>query len=349
MKIVVISDPKLISQIESKNPKKTNELENKNNSQEKIKNPLAILQDALNDFDNKVSFFPPKLDEIIHLKPKSYDLIINNADKISTNYHPAQIVGIFDLTQIPYCGSQIDAITICKNKPLFKSLLKLNHIATPKFQILKIQGGKIPEIRKDFKYPLVLKFFNAGIHTHSIKDKVIKNSVELQENLKIFLNKTKNYFALLEEYITGRKFYLPILGNELNNNIRFLPAIETLSSEEDLQANLLADSNLLEKKFLELTDPLVKHARKIAKKAYNFFNCRDYAMAVFILDKNTNNLLLHEINPITSLLPNGKISIAAEHLGILYSEIINDIILATLLRYGFKLKGKYVKKHKNIK
>ena len=41
-------------------------------------------------------------------------------------------------------------------------------------------------------------------------------------------------------------------------------------------------------------------------------------------DKKNNNLLLHEINPITSILPDGKIFIAAEHLGISYTEFINE-------------------------
>ncbi len=348
MKIAVISDTKLISQIEGKNPKKA--VESEIDLQENvIKTPLATLQEALKDFGNKISFIPPNLELITQIKPNSYDLIIK-ANKNSTKHHPAQFIGLLDLTEIPYCGSQIDAITICKNKPLFKSLLQLNYIATPKFQILKVQSGKIPDIRKDFKFPLILKFFNAGIHTQSILDKVITNSDELDENLNINLKKSKNYFVLLEEYIVGRKFYLPILGNELNGNIRFLPAIETISSdEEDLLAKLSLNSDSLEKKFLEMTNPLIKHARKMAIKAYNFFNCKDYAMAVFILDKNTNNLLLHELNPLTSILPGGKISIAAEHLGISYSEMINDIILTTLLRYDIKLKGKYAKQLKNLK
>ncbi len=349
MKIAVICDPKSIPQIEGKSAKKT--IESEYDLQDNVtKTPLGALQEALKDFDNKVSFIPLNLDLLIHIKPNSYDLIIKARNVTSTKHQSAQFIGLLDLTEIPYCGSQIDAITICKNKPLFKSLLQLNYIATPKFQILKVQGGKIPNIRKDFKFPLILKFFKAGIHAQSILDKVITNSDEIYENLNIYLKKSKNYFVLLEEYIIGRKFYLPILGNELNGNIRFLPAIETVfSDEEDLQEKLLSNSNSLEKKFMEITNPLIKHARKMAIKAYNFFNCRDYAMAVFILDENTNNLLLHELNPLTSILPGGKISIAAEHLGISYSEILNDIILVTLLRYDIKLKGKYAKQLKNLK
>ena len=288
---------------------------------------IFLTLDALIDFDNKISFIPLAQDLLAQLQQSSFDLILTTTNKTSTQNRPAQFIGLLDLTRIPYCGSQMDSISICKNKPFFKSLLQLNSIATPKFQILKIQGGKIPKIRKDFKYPLILKFFHAGIHTRSILDKIITNLDELQENLKSHLKKSKTYVALAEEYVRGRKIYLPILGNELNGNIRFLPAIETIysSNEEDFQARIQSNSNEDEKKFLETTDPLVKRVRKIAIKAYNFFNCHDYAMFVFILDAKTNNLLLHEINPITSLLPDGKINIAAEHLGISYNELINDV------------------------
>lgn len=352
MKIAILSDPSLISQIQGKEGTKTKESKEstENIQDDESKPPLVKLQDALRDFDNKISLIALKVDTLAQLQQNSFDLILNTTNKISTHYRPAQYIGLLDLTRIPFCGSQMDSVSICKNKPFFKSLLKLNAIATPNFELIKIQGGKIPNIQKKFNYPLILKFYHAGIHTNSISDMVIMDFDELQENLNTHLKKSKNYFALAEEYIVGRKIYLPILGNELNRNIRFLPAIETISSsnEEDLQENLLSSSDSLEKKFLEFTDPLVKRARKIAIKAYNFFNCHDYAMFVFILDKRTNNLLLHEINPITSLFPDGKISIAAEHLGISYSEIINDIILSTLLRYDVKLKGKYAKRFKSI-
>lgn len=351
MKIAILSDPSLISQIESKERTKSKDSKEltENIQDDESKPPLAKLQDALMDFDNKISLIALKVDNLAQLQQNSFDLILNTTNKISTHYRPAQYIGLLDLTRIPFCGSQMDSVSICKNKPLFKSLLQLNYIATPNFELIKIQGGKIPNIQKKFNFPLILKFYHAGLHTNSISDKVIMNFNELQENLNTHLKKSKNYFALAEEYIIGRKIYLPILGNELNGNIRFLPAIETIpSNEEDLQEKLLSSSDSQEKKFLELTDPLVKRARKIAIKAYNFFNCHDYAMFVFILDKKTNNLLLHEINPITSLLPDGKIAIAAEHLGISYSEIINDIILSTLLRYDVKLKGKYAKRLKNL-
>ncbi len=348
MKIAILSDPSIISQIESKEGTKSKESTD-NLENDDSKPPIVKLQDALRDFDNKISFIALKVDALAQLQQNSFDLILNTTNKISTHYRPAQYIGLLDLTRIPFCGSQMDSVSICKNKPMFKSLLKLNAIATPNFELIKIQGGKIPNIQKKFKYPLILKFYHAGIHTNSISDKVIMNFNELQENLNTHLKKSKNYFALAEEYIIGRKIYLPLLGNELNGNIRFLPAIETISSDNDnLQARIQSNSNEEEKKFIELTDPLVKRARKIAIKAYNFFNCHDYAMFVFILDKNTNNLLLHEINPITSLFPDGKIANAAEHLGISYPEIINDIILSTLLRYEVKLKGKYAKRFKII-
>jgi len=349
MKIAILSDPSLISQIESKEGTKSKESK-ENLQDDDSKPPLVRLQDALRDFENKISFIALKFDTLAQLQQNSFDLILNTTNKISTHYRPAQYIGLLDLTRIPFCGSQMDSVSLSKNKPMFKSLLKLNNIATPNFELIKIQGGKIPDIKKKFNYPLILKFYHAGIHTKSISDKVIMNLDELQENLTTHLKKSKNYVALAEEYIVGKKIYLPILGNELNGNIHFLPAIETTfsSKDDDLQARLQSNSNEEEKKFLEMTDPLVKRARKIAIKAYNFFNCHDYAMLVFILDKKTNNLLLHEINPITSLLPDGKIAIAAEHLGISYSELINDIILSTLLRYDVKLKGKYAKRFKII-
>ncbi|TFH30133.1 MAG: hypothetical protein E4G98_02645, partial [Promethearchaeota archaeon] len=136
---------------------------------------------------------------------------------------------------------------------------------------------------------------------------------------------------------------------DLNDDIHFLPAVEfQYPPELTNNERRKADNDKLEKSFLEITNPIVKRARKVAHKAYTFCHCRDLAMAVFLINEKTDNLLLHEINPITSILPASKMAMAAEHVGLSYSEMINDLILTALKRYDMKLSGKYGKREKTL-
>lgn len=310
---------------------------------------LQILSDALEEYGNKVTFLSPNEQLLTKLLEGKFDFILNTADKVATKYQPAQYVGLFDLANIPYLGSRLDAIGICKNKALFKSILQLNFIATPKFQIYKMQSGQFPKIDKKLRYPLIVKFFYEGIHEVSLPDQLAKTPDDIDDQIKMASKKKKFSYAIIEEYIPSRKFYLPIFGNDLNDDIHFLPALEYIYPKDwTLEQRLQAKNEELETQFLEITNPIVKRARKVAHKAYTFCHCRDFAMAVFLIDEKTNNLLLHEINPITNLLPKGKMSLAAEHVGLSYREMINDLILTALKRYDMKLRGKYGRREKTL-
>lgn len=315
----------------------------------KTTSPLIRLEEALKSYDNTVEFLYPDDKLFSLLQMGKFDLILNTTNKMSTQMHPAQYVALFDIVGIPFVGSNMGAIYLCKYKALFKSLLKLNLIATPPFQILKIQGGKFPPIRKTFQFPVILKFFSEGIHLPKIQDQVANTSADVKDILTDFAKKHQFSSVLVEEFIIGRRLYLPLMGNDLNDSIHFLPALEyqypTEISFDNQKALAYSD---LEVKFLEMTDPVVSRARKVARKVYTFCNCRDYAMAVFFWDEKNNNLLLHELNPMSSLLLDSKFMTAAGYVGLSYHDMVNDIILAALERYGIKIRGKYAKRLKKL-
>lgn len=355
MYIAILTDSKLLALKEEYEKKKEKESESKNTEHiDEIesaskKSPLSIMKKAFESYDNQVEFLVPNENLFNLLTMGKFDLIVNTAGKIATNFQPAQYIGMLDITKIPFSGSKMATIGMCKDKALFKSLLRLNYIATNPFQKMKITSGVIPPIKERLKYPLVVKFFTEGIHEPSIPDKIAKDKQELQEVLENFAKKYEFSYVLLEEFVPGKKYYLPILGNDLNDNIRFLPMMEyhypSLNAPEEI---ISAKVHTPEIQFLEITNPLVKRARDVAKKAYNFFNCRDYAMVVFLQDERNENLLLHEINPLTSLLPTSKLVQAADHIGESYEDIINEIVLYTMIRYKMKIRGKYSKKLKEI-
>ena len=355
MYIAILTDPKLIQQMQeyetkSKQEKSEDSEELEDVNDDSFKNsPLFIMKKAIESYDNQVEFL--SLDDNLYnlLQVGKFDLIINTADKLDSSYNPANYAGMFEISKIPYCASKMTAIGLVKDRSLFKSLLRLNHIATAPFQKIKFQPGKIPSIKTILKFPIVIKYYTEGIHNRDFPDQICHEKKELQAILENQSKKHEYSYALLEEYIPGKKYYLPIIGNELNENIRFLPMVEyTYPTVQDPTEKIGTISAKPEINFIERTNSIVKRARDVAVKASNFYNCRDYTMAVFLQDERNDNLLLHELNPLTSLLPNGKLNQSADHIGENYEELINEIILFTLLRYKLKIRGKYAKKLKDI-
>lgn len=355
MYIAILTDSKLIARKEEYE-KKLESLDQEKMAEqfdetEKLytESPLSVMKKALEAYDNQVEFLSPdeNLYNLLHMG--KFDLIVNTAGKLATNFQPAQYIGMLDITKIPFSGSKMTTIGLCKDKALFKQLLRLNYIATTPFQKMKISKENIPPIKSILKFPIVVKFFTEGIHEANISDSIAEDKQELQEILENIAKKYDFSYVLLEEYVPGKKYYLPVIGNDLNDNIRFLPMMEydypSAQSPKEIIGAKLPPAKV---KFLEMTNPLVKRARDVAKKAFTFYNCRDYAMVVFLQDERNENLLLHEINPLTSLLPTGKILQAADHIGDTYAEILNEILLYTMIRYKMKIRGKYNKKFKEI-
>ncbi len=355
MYIAILTNPTLISQKEDYDhqieAQKNDATELHEDDLEALmqKSPLTLIKQAFISYDNQTEFLPSDENLYNLLQLGKFDLIINTAGKKTTGNQPVQHIGMLDLTKIPYSGSRMATIGLCKDKFLFKSLLRLNYIATAPFQKLKIFRGNIPKINPNLKFPLVVKFFYEGIHETQIPDQLVEKMDDLLKILENFAKKHVFSYVLIEEFIPGKKYYLPLLGNDINNNIRYLPMMEyDYPSVTTPKENIGAELPKPNISFLERTNPFVKRARDVAKKAYTFFNCCDYAMAVFLQDERNENLLLHELNPLTSLLPSGKLAMAADHIGESYTDLINEISFYTMLRYNMKIRGKYNKKFKDI-
>jgi D-alanine-D-alanine ligase len=295
---------------------------------------LKIFKKVIIDLGHTCTFIQPKDILLEKLKEKDYKFIINLSNKSATDYKPVQYIGLFDLTNIPYLGSHVDAVSICKSKPLFKLLMQLNLVPTPPFQIIKIKEGIQPRIKKSLRYPVIVKFINEGIHKEVKSDHIAHNEEEVMEMIKHHLKIINLSYCLVEEYIDGRKFYLPILGNDLNDSIEFLSPVEIVFPPNDTPAkridNIYKTHNM---KIIESEENLIKKAKNLAQKAYTLCNCRDFGMASFLLDKKTNNLILNDINPMNNLLKGGIMAYSAEHEGISYKQLIEIIMKISLARY----------------
>jgi D-alanine-D-alanine ligase len=304
----------------------------------------AELQKVLELYGNTVQFVPISKSLFDTLTSGSFDMILNLAGKEETDYKPAQYTGLFDLTGVPFALSGVDAVSLCKNKALFKPIIQNNLIPTPNYQVLKIYQKEATRWKCDVCFPVVIKIYQVGIKRHQMVDQVALDQKDLNNKLDQIIKSMKYSYCMVEQFVFGPKIFVPIIGNELTKDLRTLSPVESPIPKEWDPTTVLKNVNLPpELKPMDPNDPIAKRAVKLAEAGYLLTNCRDYAIASLLLDRTTGNLMLHEINPIPVLYKGGIGARIAEMQGISYENFINTILLSAMKRYEIKLNEKYQK------
>ena len=223
------------------------------------------------------------------------------------------VQSVLERLRIPFTGSGAWASALAFDKHRSKKYFQQFQIQTPRYSIITRRNWK--SVMREWAFPLIVKPLQEG---SSIGVRMIKTEKEKQRIIPFLL---KQYSQLIvEEFICGREFSVPILDGEA------LPVTEIKSKRAfyDYKAKYTRG----------LTDYFVpapipkKVARKLqatVKKAYACMGLRDLARGDMMMNQDGNAYLL-EMNSIpgfteTSLLPK-----AAQKIGIEFSELCTRLL-----------------------
>src|SRR3989344_2862284 len=102
-------------------------------------------------------------------------------------------------------------------------------MSTPRFQVVESASEKIS---KNLSYPIILKLVHEGSQMGLDKESVVENEHALRKKLKHLISVYKEP-VLIEEFIEGREFTIPLVGNPPET----LPIIEVVF-EKDTRTDL---------------------------------------------------------------------------------------------------------------
>ncbi len=227
------------------------------------------------------------------------------------------IQGLLDSLNIPYNGSGVLASSLGMEKSLTKQLVRSYGILTPDWKIftdIKESISYIPD-----KFPTIVKPSADG---STIGLSFVTNQVELVKAVEFAYKYEGN--IMTEKYIDGRELTVTIIGQQV------LPIVEIIPKHKFYDYECKYYKGMSE--YIcpaVLTNALTNKIQNIALEIFNIIQCRGYARADFILDKNDNPWFL-EINTLpgmttTSLVP--KSAIAA---GISFNDLVQMIIYESL-------------------
>lgn len=235
------------------------------------------------------------------------------------------VQGLCRLLGIPCVGPSVMSSAVCMDKVYAKYVLE--HFDIKQADYVVVTSAKYGEdkeniiniIEKKLGYDLFIKPSNSGSSVGITK---AHNREELINGLEEALKYDRK--VLVEEAINAREVEVAVLGND--NPVaavpgEVLPAKEFYDYEakyENAQSRILIPADMNHK---ELDD-----IRKLAVKIYSALDCAGMARVDFLVDKDTNEVYLNEVNTIPGFTKISMYPKMWDAAGKTYKELITELI-----------------------
>ena len=243
--------------------------------------------------------------------------------------------GLLEQADMPYVGCGVMASAVGMDKTIAKKLFRdagLN--VAPFMQVLRSTWKKNPQsiitqIEEKFTYPCFVKPVNSGSSV-GISKATDKTSLTQAINEAGRFDRK----ILIEAFVEGRELEVSVLGND--EPIASLPG-EVVPCNEfyDYKAKYVDDRSEL-KIPADLTEQQIEAIRNQAITAYKALDCAGMARVDFFLEKETNKLVINEINTIPGFTRISMYPKLWEATGISYPELCDRLIKLALERYQEK-------------
>lgn len=274
-------------------------------------------------------------------KSKNVDLIFNACEKINNSIQlKSHAAALLDILQLPYTGSSPFALSLCRDKIQSKKLLAYHGIPTPKWDYVYALDEEIDET---LKYPLIVKPSNMDDSFGITNESVVTNKEDLQREIRKVVDGLRCP-ALIEEYIEGDEYDVPILGND-EADLQVLPLSRAIfkdmplgkwhiiTNEMKISSQPLAEWGIaLQRPPKNIDKKLETLITEIALDTYNILECRDYGRVELRVGQDGNPYVL-ELNANPPLVPSSSISGVAQLAGLSYEELLEKIIALAVKRY----------------
>ena len=203
-----------------------------------------------------------------------------------------KLQGYFDTLKIPYtsCDAGSSAITFNKRYTVAVASMAGIHVSRS-FHLFKHTQVPVQQIIDGLSFPVFVKPNNGG---SSIGMSKVYEAKDLEAAIQKAFNEDDQ--VLVEQMIKGREFTIGVFKTK--GNIVTLPITEVISKKDFFDYEAKYEGASTEVTPAELDEVSADKIRDAAKKIYSVFNCRGVVRIDFILDKESGNPFLLEINTI---------------------------------------------------
>ncbi|MBQ6807124.1 MAG: D-alanine--D-alanine ligase [Lachnospiraceae bacterium] len=254
------------------------------------------------------------------------------------NVEDGSLQGFLRHYNIPLVGCDVMASAVTMDKYVMKTVLKDNDIPVLDCVTLHVKEYQADEeaayqkVESKVAYPVIIKPVNLG---SSVGIKVAKDREGLKEALEYAYEFGQK--VLVERAIMNlREINCAVLGDyesaQASECEEPISSDEILSYEDKYVAGDKSGSQGMRTAKRELpanlTPELREQIRSIAVKTFQVLDCNGVSRIDFMIDKDTNQVYVNEINPI----PGSLAFYLWEALGKPYAELLDDMVKLALKR-----------------
>lgn len=231
---------------------------------------------------------------------------------------------LLEILGIPYTGSRIGSCIRCSDKVLTKHLLTEAGIPTPEFYAFSESAFSelgaahaLPEIESRLGLPIVAKPASQG---SALGVKFASSAKEVPEALLAAFSYDSR--AVIERYIPGRDLAVSVI--ELENGPVALPTVEAVPQNDSFY-DFEARYEIGRTAFIcpaELPSSVAERAVELALKAYKVLNCYTTARIDMMLDRESSELYVIEVDTVPGLTQTSLLPQAAEAYGLSFEQLI---------------------------
>ncbi len=241
---------------------------------------------------------------------------------------------LLEVLGIPHTGSRVSACMRASDKVLAKHAMCDAGIPTPEFFAFSETAFRelgaaqaLPAIEERLRFPIVVKPARQG---SALGIKFARTAADVPGALVAAISYDRK--VLLERYIRGRDLAVSIVDE--GGAARALPLVEAVPEQEDFY-DFESRYEIGRTRFVcpaQLPGDLAERAGEIALEVYALLGCSGFARVDLMLEEETGELGVLEVNPIPGLTETSLLPMAAEAAGIGFDELIERILEAVVVR-----------------
>lgn len=254
------------------------------------------------------------------------------------NVEDGSLQGFLRHYDIPLVGCDVAASAVTMDKYVMKTVLKDNDIPVLDCVMLNVreyerdENAAYAKVEAKNVYPVIVKPVNLG---SSVGIRIARDRAELGEALEYAF--TFGARVLVEHAITNlREINCAVLGDyeqaQASECEEPISSDEILSYEDKYVAGGKGGSEGMRTARRELPADLTsekrEEIRQMAVKTFQTLNCNGVSRIDFMIDRDTDQVYVNEINPI----PGSLAFYLWEALGKPYSELLDDMVKLALKR-----------------
>jgi D-alanine-D-alanine ligase len=245
------------------------------------------------------------------------------------------VQGLLELADIPYVGAGVPSSAVGMDKALMKAVFQAHGLPVVEYLVIKRKEwegdpqGVLQRIVDILGYPCFIKPANLG---SSVGISKVHQRSELTPALDLAARYDRKVLA--EQGVNAREIEVSVLGND--DPIASVPG-EIIPCREfyDYVAKYIDDRSELIIP-ADLLPETTQRIRELAIEAYLAVDCAGMARVDFLVDKESGQIYVGELNTIPGFTPISMYPKLWEASGIPYAELIDRLIELALERHADK-------------